>query len=298
MPTVPGFVEARSVEEALGVLHRYQDEAKVVAGGTAITIMLRSRLIAPRVLVSIARLEELGGIAVAGDLSLGALATHREVERSAIVREALPVVSDTFGSVGNVRVRHAATVGGVVAEADYASDPPSMLTALDARVHVIGPAGARTVPMVDFQVGFFETVLAPDEIVTSVSVPLLPARSGAAYEKYVTRSSEDRPCVGVAAVVTLSEDGTCADLRVAVGAVTEVPARHREIEVRAQGSELTDAVIGGIAEAYADSVDPISDVRGSAWYRAEMVRVWVRRAIHEAHQRAVQGAPAAASRSS
>jgi aerobic carbon-monoxide dehydrogenase medium subunit len=115
-----------------------------------------------------------------------------------------------------------------------------------------------------------------------VRTPLLPAGSAAVYEKYVTRSSEDRPCVGVAAVVRLAEDGTATDLRVAVGAAAETPQRYPDVEAEAVGKRLDAAAIARVADAYAGRVEPLDDMRGSAWYRTEMVRVWVRRAIEHA----------------
>lgn len=281
MPTTPEFLSAESLEQALGALQEYGDDATVVAGSTAVTIMLQQGLIHPRAIVSIGRIDGLRGIERDGDeLVLGALTTHREVELHPLVRDTLPVLAHAFGVVANVRVRNAATVGGVVAEADYASDPPAMLRALDAEVDVVGPAGERSITIGDFLLGFYETALEPDEIVTRVRVPILPAGSGSVYEKFTTRSSEDRPCIGVAAIARLEADGTtCADLRVAVGAAAEVPQRFTEVEGTARGRTIDEALAAEIAAGYAERIDPLSDMRGSDWYRREMIHVWVRRAI-------------------
>ena len=293
MPGSLAFYHPRSLEEAVGLLAELGDEAKVVAGSTALSILLRQRLIAPAALVDIGRLPGLGAIAVRdGQLVLGALVRHRDVERSPIVREHLPVVAETFGRVANVRVRNAATVGGVMAEADYASDPPAVFVALDAIVDAHGPGGAREIPAREFFVAFYETALEPAEIVTGVRVPLPPPGSRAVYEKFVTRSSEDRPCVGVAAVVRLGADRTVEDLRVAVGAAAETPQRFPEIEAEAHGRRLDDALTRRVADRYAEPIDTLDDMRGSAWYRTEMVRVWVRRAIDHAAGRDADGAGA------
>jgi len=288
--TALDFHRPATLDEAVAQLAAYGDEAKVVAGSTALAILLRQRLIAPRALVSIGHLPGLSTIDVEdGVLVLGALVTHRQVELSATVREALPVVAETFGRVANVRIRNAATVGGVVAEADYASDPPCVFVALDAEIEAIGPGGVRRIPAGDFFLGFYTTALEPAEVVTAVRVPLLAAGSGAVYEKFVTRSSEDRPCVGVAAVVRFGADGSIADLRVAVGAAAELPNRHRDVEEGCVGRTLDEALATEVAEAYAERVDPLDDLRGSAWYRREMVRVWVRRGIMNAAARAEAG---------
>jgi len=281
MPRTPEFLIAESVGDAVAALQEYGDDATVVAGSTAVTIMLQQGLIDPVAIVSIGRIPGLDAIERADDhLRLGALTTLREVELSPVVREALPVLSHTFGVVANVRVRNAATVGGVVAEADYASDPPAMFRALDAEVDVTGPDGERGVPISEFLVGFYETSLEHGEIVTGVRVPLLPPGTGSVYEKFTTRSSEDRPCVGVAAIARLEADGrTCAELRVAVGAAAEVPQRFEEVEAGAVGRDIDEVLAASIAEQYAERIDPLSDMRGSEWYRREMIHVWVRRAI-------------------
>ena len=164
------FLRPRSIPEAVALLAEHGDEAKVVAGSTALTIMLRNRLIDPAVLVSIAGIPDLGARAVTdGTLRLGALATHRQVERDPEVRRVLPVVADTFAKVANVRVRNAATVGGVMAEADYASDPPAVFLGLDAVIVAEGPSGVRRIPAAEFFVAFYETSLHQDEIVTAVN---------------------------------------------------------------------------------------------------------------------------------
>jgi aerobic carbon-monoxide dehydrogenase medium subunit len=284
MPQSPAFFVPESLDEAIAQLERYGDEAKVVAGATALTIMLQQRLIAPEALVSLGHIPGLNRIDVADDeLILGALVTHREVELSELVREQIPIVAETFGRVASVRVRNAATVGGVVAEADYASDPPALLGALDASVDIVGPAGERNEAVRDFLVAFYETTLQPDEIVTRVRIPLLPADTGTAYEKFITRSSEDRPCVGVAAVLRFEDDReTVADLRVSVGAAAEIPQRFDEIESSARGRLFDSKLIAEVADGYADAIDPLTDMRGSAWYRTEMVRVFVGRALEHA----------------
>jgi aerobic carbon-monoxide dehydrogenase medium subunit len=281
MPKSPEFLVAESIPEAIAALQQYGDEATVIAGSTAVTIMLQQGLIDPGVIVSIGRIPDLDRIEQADQhLRIGALTTHRNVELSADVRQALPILAHAFGVVANVRVRNAATVGGVVAEADYASDPPAVLRALDAEVEVIGPSGERMIPIADFILGFYETALDEAEIVTHIKVPLLPRGAGSVYEKFTTRSSEDRPCVGVASVVRLEADGrTCAELRVAVGAAAEVPQRFAEVESAAAGRDLDGALAAEIATAYAEQIDPLTDMRGSDWYRREMIDVWTRRAI-------------------
>jgi carbon-monoxide dehydrogenase medium subunit len=199
-----------------------------------------------------------------------------------MVSERLPVLAETCHLVGNVRVRNAATVGGNVCEADYASDPPGLLTALDARVRVVGPKGTREVAVADLITDFYETALAPDEVVAEVLVPVPPSGTRAVYLKYITRSSEDRPCVGATGIVRVDEGDTLADVRAAVGGIAGRPLRLPDVERQARGAPANETTFREIGDAYAAAADPVDDVRGSAGYRKRMVAVFVRRALQEA----------------
>jgi carbon-monoxide dehydrogenase medium subunit len=302
---VPDFAlhAPRSIDEACQALGRYEGEARVLAGGTALVLMIHQGLVDPPALVrldSVPGLDDIqlqetspGSPTSGGEpsavLRLGPLATLRAVGESPLVRERLPVLAGACALVGNVRVRNAATIGGNVCEADYASDPPGVLVALDARVRVQGATGSRDVLVADLIQDFYENSLAPDEIVTEVRVPLPPAGTRGAYLKYVTRSSEDRPCVGATALVSLDGAGRLADLRVAVGAVAGQPLRLPEVERAARGQTPSDALFAEIGQRYAAAVEPVSDARGSAAYRQQMIAVFVRRAL----RRALDGPPGA-----
>jgi aerobic carbon-monoxide dehydrogenase medium subunit len=274
------LVEVTTVPEALGALREYGEDAKIVAGGTAVTIMLRQRLIDPTALVSIRGIPDLDHIVVEdGALRIGALVSLGQVARSRVVAEVAPILCRAFGVVGNVRVQAAATVGGVLAEADYASDPPCALLALDAEVAIEGPLRGRVVPLSEFVLGFYETVLDPDEMVVELRVPVPPSGLNAVYEKFRTRSSEDRPCVGVLAAVELASDGSCRQVRLAVGAAGEKAERFRELESEAVGGVLDGTLAQHIADGYAERIDTLDDMRGSAAYRRHLIRVWGRRAL-------------------
>ena len=289
------FLRPETIDEAIALLQEHEDEAKVVAGSTALTIMLRNRLIDPSVLVWIGRLPGLRDISVTdGVAELGALVSHRAVERDPAVRATIPVLADTFSKVANVRIRNAATVGGVVAEADYASDPPAAFVGLDAEIVAHGPDGQRVIPASEFFVAFYETALAPAEIVTAVRVPVPAAGTGAIYHKFVTRSSEDRPCVGVFASCQASGNGRYTNTRVSVGAAAEIPQRFPDLEAEVEDTDLGEDVRRAIANGYAERIETLDDVRGSSWYRTEMVRVWVRRALESARSAADAAAGAAA----
>jgi carbon-monoxide dehydrogenase medium subunit len=202
------------------------------------------------------------------------MTTHRAVEKSPEVRQRWAALAHSFAVVASPRVRNQATVGGVLADADYASDPPAMFLALGARAVLRGPSGVREVPVEDFILGYYETALAPDELVLEVRVP--GDVEAGVYRKFRTRSSEDRPCVSVAAV---RRDGV---LRVAVGAVTSRPQYFPELCAAMKGQSRIDrAQAREIGEEYARRIDPISDSRGSADYRRRVIAVEVRRALEE-----------------
>jgi carbon-monoxide dehydrogenase medium subunit len=277
------LLQPAKLDEAVTLLAAENEEAKIIAGGTALVIMLRNRLIAPATLISLGRLQELRTIRhePGTGLRIGALATVREAEMSPVIREKNPMLAQAFGKVGNIRVRHAATVGGNLSEADYASDPPCVLVALRARVKARSATGEREIPLTDLFRGFYETALAPDEILTELIVPDLAPGSRATYLKFISRSSEDRPCVGMALVLETERDGTCKDLRLVAGAVSETPQEIASAEALARGKHLSDSLIGEIAEAYVAAIEPLSDLRGSGWYRKQIIGVLARRALKQ-----------------
>jgi carbon-monoxide dehydrogenase medium subunit len=282
MPNIK-LLQPSSLDEALTLLSAHGDETKIISGGTALVIMLQNRLVAPAALLSIGRLSELSHIRhePGVGLRIGALVTIREAELSPIIRDKQPTLAETFGKVGNVRVRHAATVGGNLTEADYASDPPCMLVALRARVKARRANGEREILLADLFKGFYETTLAPDEILTELIVPDPGTGTRSTYLKYVSRSSEDRPCAGMAAVLETQPDGACKSLRLVAGAVAEIPQEITVAEEQARGSRLSGKLIDDIAQAYADAIEPLSDLRGSAWYRKQIIRVLARRAMEQ-----------------
>jgi aerobic carbon-monoxide dehydrogenase medium subunit len=283
MPNIE-LLQPASIEEAVSLLSKHGKDCKIIAGGTAMVIMLRNRLIAPAVLLSLGKLSGLSYIRhePGVGLRIGALTPIRQAEMSRVVRAKNPTLAQTFGEVANIRVRNAATVGGNLSEADYASDPPCVLIAMQARVRAVSIRGEREFPVSQLIRDFYETSLEPDEILTELIVPDLAPTARSAYLKYVSRSSEDRPCVGTAAVAEMGSGGICNKLRVVVGAVAQTPQEIQSAEAAATGQPLTDKAIEEIARIYSAEIDPISDMRGSDWYRRQVIRVFVRRAIHKA----------------
>ena len=276
---IPQWLAPTSLQEALALRAQLGDEATVVAGGTFIGILMNQKIMQPQALLSLRNVSELAFIEASQDegslLRIGAMTTHRAVERSPLIRQQWPVLASTFSLVASPRVRNQATVGGVLADADYASDPPTLLQALNARVVVRSEKSEREIPVEELIIGYYETSLYPDELLVEVRVPR--NRERVVYRKFRSRSSEDRPCVAVAAAQV---DGK---LRVVVGAVAEKPQYFPEICALAEGETggYTRELVTEIGQRYAESIEPISDSRGSAAYRRRVIAVEVRRALEE-----------------
>ncbi len=277
------IVKPASMSEAIEALERYGGEARPIAGGTALVLMLRQGLVAPPAVVRLDGLAGIDSIIVDdGQVRIAAMATLREVSESPEIRAQLPILAGTCGLVGNVRVRNVATLAGCLCEADYASDPPAVLAVLDARVRLESSAGTRELPVLELITGFYETAVRPGELLTEVLVPVPPADTHQAYLKFSTRSSEDRPCLGASALLRLDQDDRIADLRVAVGAAMERPLRLLEVEQAALGEPGSVDLFAAIGASLAAAADAITDVRGSTAYRKRMIAVFVRRALEQA----------------
>ena len=269
-----------SIDEATALLAAHGDDAVAMAGATAVVLLMKQGLLRPAHVVALRRVEALRGIRQAnGALWIGALTTHREAERSAAIRAHCAALADAFATVATVRIREQATVGGNVAHADPAQDPPPMLIALDAVAEIAGPNGARReIPLGDFFVDHLTTVLEPGEILVGIRVPKVTSGTRATYVKFLPGSQDDYATVSVAATSRV-ENGRIADLRVVLGAAGPTPIRARAVEDALRGGPATAERIADAAALVRDAVDPTSDGRGSAGYKREMARVWTERAL-------------------
>ena len=274
----------KNLKEVHTTLKEYGPDAKLIAGGTALIIMMKQRLVRPSCLISLRSVRGLNGIELKdGGLRIGGLATHRAVESSSLVRRRLPVLAETFHHVATIRVRNMATVGGGLAHADPNQDPPPTLIALGATAKAASPNGSRTIPLDEFFTGYYETVLNPDEIITELFVPKMGANTGAAYLKFLPRTADDYATVSAAAVLTLDKSKkTISDVRLALGSVGSTPVRATAAEAVLRGQPVKAEGFAEAAEKAKEAVDPISDFRGSAGYKKEMAGVFVRRALEKA----------------
>lgn len=275
------YVQPRSIDEALALLAQDGAGSHAIAGGSSIALALREGKLRPQRLVSLANTSGSDRLQLAEDgLHIGPMVRLQQLADSPLVRQSAPALARACALVGNIRVRNQATLAGNLAEADYATDPPAALLALEASVVAASSGSWRIIPLDGFFRDAFDTVLAADELILDVTVPLPPPETYMSYHKFQSRSSEERPLVGVAVVATYAND-VCTDLRLAVGAACRRPQRLPEIEQQATGSALDEGTIDRVAEGYAEGIPAIDDVRGSAWYRSHITGVLVRRALQE-----------------
>jgi carbon-monoxide dehydrogenase medium subunit len=273
------YREPETLAEAVALLGEYGDEAMVIAGGLTVVILLRERLVRPAVLVSLSALQGLQGIAVNGGCRVGAMVTHREIERSAEIRAAAPLLGQACRRVGSPVIRNMGTLGGNVCQADAASDPIPALLALEAQAVIAGPGGERRLPLTDFYKGLLATDLGEGELLVALEIPAPPAGACSRYIKYTCTSEEAFPAVSVAILAVPGEGGTCRDVRIGLGNVAPTATRAGAAEALLRGQAVSEERIAEAAEAAAAGTDPSSDGQGSADYRREMTRVWVRRAL-------------------
>jgi carbon-monoxide dehydrogenase medium subunit len=274
----------KNLKEVNATLKEFGSDAKLIAGGTALVIMMKQRLVRPSCLVSLRSVRGLNGIELKnGGIAIGGLATHREVEGSALIRRRLPMLAETYHHVATLRVRNMATVGGGLAHADPNQDPPPSLIALGATVKATSANGSRVIPLDEFFKDYYETVLEQDEIITEVMVPKPAPNTGAAYIKFLPRTADDYATVSAAAVLTLDKTKkTIADVRIALGSVGVTPIRATAAEALLRGQPLKAEAFAEAGEKAKEVVDPISDFRGSAGYKKDMAAVFVRRALEKA----------------
>jgi aerobic carbon-monoxide dehydrogenase medium subunit len=284
------LAEPATVKEALRLLDPDDASVRPLGGGTALMLMMKAGVFRPTRLVSLRKIGKLSSVSAApdGGLVIGALTPLADVERSAEVARRAGVIVRTMRRLSNVRVRNVATIGGNLAHGDPHMDLPPVLMALDASIQVIGRSGERTLKVENLFSGYYETVLKRDEIIAELRIPAQGSRR-AAYLKCTTGSADDWPALGVA--VSLEADGKAIRApRVVVSAATEKAIRLKGAEEVLSGATIDDAVLARAGDAAADEAETVSDVRGSAPYKRELLRVYVRRAVRQAFDNQAVGA--------
>jgi aerobic carbon-monoxide dehydrogenase medium subunit len=273
------YLRPETIAEASRLLGEHGENCRMIAGGTALLLALRQRLIAPSHLISLQRIRALRGITYDDRLGLrvGAMTLHADIASSAVVQTHFPMLADMAGRLANPQVRNQGTIGGNLCYADPATDPPSCLMALDASVVLSGARGERLLPIADFIVDYYTTALVQDEILSEIRVP--PPHFNVGYHaRFHKTAAEHRPLINMAVTMKLEAD-IVRSVRLVVGAATPVPTRVRDAEDYLEGKAMTAAIAVQAAEIVAAGITPISDIRGSDAFRRDMVRVVARRTI-------------------
>lgn len=279
------YQEPTTLKKTFSLMEKHGDDARVIAGGTFLIIMMRQRLLMPKVVISLNRIPKFDKITynAKDGLRIGAGARHRDIELSPSVKKHYPLLHETFRKVAQPRIRNMGTVGGNLAAGDPLTDPGASLIALDAEVVLTSRAGQRTLKLDEFFIDYYQTALNPGELLTEIRVPP-PSRLGWSHIKFTPRSVEDFATVGVA--ITLSANsGVCEDVRLGLNSVASTIIHAKQAEHALRGKTIDDDLLRRMGEIAASETDPVDDNRGSADYKREMVRVLVPRAAKEAIQR-------------
>ncbi len=287
------YLEPHSLDEALGMLEKHGSRARLVAGSTDFLVRWRTGSWRPEIVVCMQHVPGLDGLSFNDDdgLTIGAMVTVQDIEQDATVRTRYPALAAGAAAFAGVQVRNLATVAGNVCNASPAGDTLPGLLAYDAQCRIVSSNGERWLPLTEVFVGPGQTAVAAGEIMTEIRLPTPPPNSGGLYIKHSPRGAMDISAVGAASVVSIGSDGTCASVRIALGAVAPTPMRASGAEGRLVGQPPNDANVAEAARIAAQSSRPIADVRSSAEYRREIAQVLTERTLRHAAATAVGSVP-------
>ncbi len=304
------YYKPQTVQEAVSLMDKFKGEAVYVAGGTDVMVLLRQKKLKPKALISLRNINEL---AFRKGPSFGAATTHRDIEQDEFAKKRLSALHDAVCWLGSVQIRNVATVAGNICNAAPSADTACPLLVLDAKLTIAGPGGERQVDIDDFFRGPGATALEKGELVKAIEMPAFGDDTGSAYIKHTRRQAMDLPIIGIAARITLNrtdvrckdrlcsiapmseifslfaeEELRCVDARIAMGVVAPRPIRAKKAEEALKGKIISDKLVQEVAEIAASEASPRDSARGEAWYRSEMVKVLVKRAIMKAIDRVVR----------
>jgi aerobic carbon-monoxide dehydrogenase medium subunit len=286
-PAPFNLATARTTDEAVAALVRYAD-ARLLAGGQSLVPMMNFRLVRPAWLIDINRVDELKGIERRDDrVTIGSMTRHVELERSSLLQQYVPLISEAVPYIGHTAIRNRGTIGGSISHADPAAELPVVLMALDAVMHVRGARGARTIASEDFFVSLFTTAIAADEILTAVEVPTIAPSEGCAFTEFARRHG-DFALAAVAVRLRIDVGRIAGPVRISLGGVAECATRARGTEAMLLGATPAPELLDAAADQVALEIDPPADIHGSSAYRKNLVRVSVKAALAQAVVRAGQ----------
>lgn len=273
------YIAPESLDEVVALVRRHGEDAKVLAGGQSLLILLREGVLRPRYVVGLERIRGLASITTDDEhLTIGAMVTYRTVYRSDVARRTAGVLTRACESVGPFPIHSVGTIGGNVCHNAPGADPPPALLALDAQAVLLGPHGQRRLPLREFFRGMFGTAVGAGEILTAITVPALPADARWSYLKFSRRAMD--MAIASVAVILLGQDGVCREARLGVGGAASIPYRATRAEEGLIGRRLTSAVIAEACASVTEGIELISDFHASSAYRRKVLPVLARRAIH------------------
>jgi carbon-monoxide dehydrogenase medium subunit len=307
------YFKPKTFDEALGLLSKYGEKAKLIAGGTDVIVMIKQKAMAPEVLISLQGIPGLDRMSYNGSLTIGPMVTHRAIEKSEVIRNNFSALADAVDDLGSIQIRNVATIGGNICTAAPSADTATPLLVLGTQVKIKSVKEERTVPIEEFFKGPGKTVLKTGEMVQELWVPKPLPNTGSAYHKLQRRLALDLPILGVSVLLSLDKDKVtcsdllctaspistilhkmeedeivCKDVRIALGVAAPTPMRAWKAEALLRGKKLSDELLEEAAHTASQEAQPRDSLRGEAWYRKDMVRVLVKRMAMKSIERVVQ----------
>jgi len=290
-PAVFDYYKPKTIDEALSLLDRFGQDAKIISGGQSLIPMMNMRLARPEVVIDINGLNELSYIRFSdSQMQIGGLTRHYMIEESAALKKACPMLSEGIKWVGHSQIRSLGTIGGSLVHADPTAELPVILTALDGQVKVLSSEGERVITPDEFFLTYMTTTIQPNEILVEVTLPQIPARTGHAIDEFALRRG-DFAIVLAAASVTLDEEGKIAKASLCLGGVDGVPVKLDQVTAQLIGEKPEDGVIASCCEAIESLIEPESDIHASGEYRRDLSVTLSRRVLKRAAERAAIAAP-------
>jgi CO/xanthine dehydrogenase FAD-binding subunit len=307
------YLKPKTLEEVLSLLIQHGKKAALIAGGTDVIVMMKQKTMSPGVLISLRGIPGLDQIQYDGTLRIGAMVTHRALEKSDLIRKEFSALADAVDALGSIQIRNVATIAGNICTAAPSADTATPLLVLGAQVKIKSLKEEKTVSIEEFFMGPGETILKKGEIVTELIIPKPLPNTGSAYWKHQRRLALDLPILGVSALLTLDkstvscsdmlcttspissilhtmeqDELTCKDVKIALGVAAPVPVRAIKAENLLRGKKISDELLEEVAETAAKEAQPRDTIRGEAWYRRDMIRVLVKRMAMKAIERVVR----------
>ena len=275
------YLMPETIDEAISLLESRGESARYIAGGTDVMVKIKEGKLSPDYLVSLKHIPAMNDLSLdkeSGELHIGALVTHRMLEKSSLIRLQYPILHDAVINIGSVQIRNVATIGGNLVNAVPSADGAIPLIAMDARVRFRGPKGEQTEDLIKFFLGPGQNILERGEILTEIIIPALLPRTGSAYIKFGRRAAMELPLLGVGVLLSLEEDMKhCARARICLGVAAPTPLRALEAEKFLAGEVIDEKTLEEAGRIAGEESKVRNSIRGVAWYRREMVNVQVKR---------------------